>query len=119
MAGNKYPIRVPVVDRTNDSGKIIGEAEIDADGNAKLNITDAEYARVFQQPAYSLSLPSEPSLHDFIQEGMTEAADAAHETVVRELEKNTKAPWNFTGLGGLSRDVMEADAEDHIARGMD
>lgn len=70
---------------------------------------------------FSVSLPHEPkkTLDEVIREGMTEAADAAHEAVMRELEKNTAGPWNFTGLAGLSRDVMETDAEDHIVRGTD
>lgn len=121
MAENEYPIRVPVVDYEGDERKVIGEAEIDAEGNTTLIITDADYARVVQPPAYSLSLPGEPqkSLQDVINEGLTEAADAAHETVVREIEKNTAWPWNFTGLAGIPREVMEADAEDHIVRGTD
>lgn len=63
MDENEYPIRVPLVDRTNDSGKIIGEAEIDADGNTMLNITDPEYAWVLQPPAYSLYLPQDAEDH--------------------------------------------------------
>lgn len=116
MAEIENTFRVPVVfvDLASGTGKIIGEAEIDMD-----DIADEECARAFQPPAYSLSLPSEPSLHDFIQEGMTEAADAAHEAVMRELEKNTKGPWNFIGLAGLTREVLEEDAEDHIVRGTD
>ena len=56
MAENEYPIRVPVVDRTNDSGKVIGEAEIDADGNTTLNITDADYRRALLPELNSFSL---------------------------------------------------------------
>ncbi|QPX71418.1 hypothetical protein SscP1EGY_20 [Streptomyces phage SscP1EGY] len=59
MAEIEYPIHVPVVDRTGDVSKIIGEAKIDADGNAEINITDEKYARALQPPAYSLSLPFE------------------------------------------------------------
>lgn len=119
MAEIEYPIRVPVVKDPDGARQIIGEAEIDADGTTKLHITDEEYARALQPPVYSLSLPSEPTLQDFIQDGMAEAAEAAHEAVMRELDKNTKGPWNFTGLAGVPRDVMEEDAEDHIVRGTD
>lgn len=59
MTENEYPIRVPVIDRTGDTEKVIGEAEIDADGSTMLNITDADYADRLQPFAYSLFVDDE------------------------------------------------------------
>lgn len=62
----------------------------------------------------------ERTLAAAIRDGLTEAADAAHEVVMREFEKNTTGGMNhFTGLAGLPQKVLEADAEDHIIRGVD
>lgn len=121
MAENEpeYPIRVPLVDELTGTRKVIGEAEINADGSTSLKITDEDYARVLQPPPYSLSLP-EKTLQDVINDGVTEAADAAHEAVMQEFEKNTAGGMDhFVGLAGISREVMEMDAEDHIIRGVD
>lgn len=121
MAENEYPLRLPLVDGDSTDRKVIGTADIDGQGKVVMDVTDPEYARDLQPPAYSLSLPGEPqkTLQDVINDGMTEAAEAAHGAVMDELERNIQPPWGFIGLAGLTREILEADAEDHIVRGTD
>lgn len=123
MAENEpsYPLRLPLVDEDSKDRKVIGTAEIDDKGEVIMTVTDEEYQRALQPPPFSLSLPHEPkkTMDEFIRDGLAEAADMAHEAVMHELERNIQPPWNFIGLAGLTREVLEADTEDHIVRGTD
>lgn len=121
MAENEYPLRLPLVDGDSKDRKVIGTAEIDGKGKVIMTVTDEEYQRALQPPPFSLSLPHEPqkTLDEFIQEGLEKAAEAGHQAVMQELERNVAPPWNFIGLAGLTREVLEAEAEDHIIRGTD
>lgn len=121
MAENEYPLRLPLVDGEDENRKVIGTAEIDGQGKVMMTVTDEEYKRALQPPPFSLSLPGQPekTLNEFIQEGLEKAAEAGHQAVMAELERNIQPPWGFIGLAGLTREVLEADAEDHIIRGTD
>ncbi|AVD99489.1 hypothetical protein SEA_BING_67 [Streptomyces phage Bing] len=59
-------------------------------------------------------------LHAAIQDGLIAAADAAHEAVMQQIEEDIAGGTDhFIGLAGLTREVLETDAEDHIIRGTD
>lgn len=65
-------------------------------------------------------MSDERMLSEVIKEGMAEAMAAGNQAVWELFQKDTAGGMDhFTGLADLSREDLEADAEDHIIRGTD
>jgi hypothetical protein len=65
-------------------------------------------------------MSDERTLGEVIRDGMAEAMAAGNQAVWEQFQKDTAGGMeHFTGLAGLSREVLETDAEDHIIRGTD